>query len=250
MTMSEPERDRETGFRADHEAMSALLRAARAVLEAAPFEQTARRVFDEACAVTGASSGYVALLSATGEENEVLFLEAGGEACAVDPALPMPIRGLRADAYNRGEVVFDNSFAGSAHAALLPAGHVELRNVMFSPLRFDGRVQGIMGLANKAGDFDQRDAVFAAAFGEFAAMALRNARTLDRLRDTVAELERASTQVRQLHGMLPICSVCHKVRDEGGYWQRVDQYIAEHSRATFSHCLCEECYQRTLALDT
>ena len=47
----------------------------------------------------GATSGYVALLSEDGAENEVLFLEAGGFPCDVDPKLPMPIRGLRAEAY-------------------------------------------------------------------------------------------------------------------------------------------------------
>ena len=49
----------------------------------------------------------------TGEENEVLFLEFGGLPCDVDPELPMPIRGLRAEAYRLKKAVYHNDFMNS-----------------------------------------------------------------------------------------------------------------------------------------
>ena len=82
--------------------MAGLLRASRAVLEYHDFEIAARTIFDAAKDLTGATAGYVALLAPDGSENEVLFLDSGGQPCSVDPLLPMPIRGLRAEAYRSG----------------------------------------------------------------------------------------------------------------------------------------------------
>lgn len=60
--------------------------------------------------------------------------------------------------------------------------------------------------------------------------------------DRVKELELALSQVKQLKGLLPICSYCKKVRDDRNYWQRVETYIAAHSDARFSHGICPDCW--------
>lgn len=166
--------------------------AAQAILLHQNFELSAQIIFNEACRMTGATSGYVALLSETGEENEILFLEAGGLSCTVDPNLPMPIRGLRAESYHSGKTVCDNDFMNSEWTELLPPGHVTLTNVMFSPLNVDGKTVGIIGLANKPDDFTEEDATLATAFGEIAAIALQNSRLMDRLDETVKKLEEFS----------------------------------------------------------
>lgn len=57
----------------------------------------------------------------------------------------------------------------------------------------------------------------------------------------VEELELALKEVKTLSGLLPICSGCKKIRQDDGYWQQIEHYIAEHSDAQFSHGLCEEC---------
>jgi len=158
--------------------IEALLEASRAVLKSRDFENAARAIFDSCRRVTGATAGYVALLSADGQRNEVLFLEAGGQPCTVDPSLAMPIRGLRAEAYRLREAVFDNAFASGPHAALLPGGHVRLENVLFAPLTLQDKAVGLIGLGNKPGGFTERDARLATAFGELAAVALVNSRTL------------------------------------------------------------------------
>jgi len=158
--------------------LDSILASSRSILELRPFKETARRIFDEACSLTGARSGYVALLSEDGEENEVVFLESGGLACSVDPGLPMPIRGLRGEAYRLGRAVRDNSFSTSEWADFMPKGHVRLDNVLFAPLNIGGRVVGIMGLANKKLPFTEEDSSVAALLGEIAAVALQVNRTL------------------------------------------------------------------------
>jgi response regulator RpfG family c-di-GMP phosphodiesterase len=58
----------------------------------------------------------------------------------------------------------------------------------------------------------------------------------------VVQLEEALARVKQLQGLLPICSYCKKIRDDGDYWQGVESYIAQHTDAEFSHSVCPGCY--------
>ena len=64
------------------------------------------------------------------------------------------------------------------------------------------------------------------------------------LADRVRELEDAVAQIKQLQGLLPICSYCKKIRDGANYWQRVEDYISAHSDATFTHGICPNCFDR------
>lgn len=49
--------------------------------------------------------------------------------------------------------------------------------------------------------------------------------------------------VKELCGLLPICSVCKKIRDDSGYWKQLELYISQHSSAEFSHSLCPVCLE-------
>ena len=46
-----------------------------------------------------------------------------------------------------------------------------------------------------------------------------------------------------LSGLLPICASCKKVRDDGGYWNQIEEYISAHSEAEFSHGVCPDCFK-------
>lgn len=231
--------------------LQAIMNGSKAVLSQKGFTESARSIFDYCKDLIGATSGYVALLSDAGEENEVLFLEAGGLPCDVDPELPMPIRGLRAEAYHFNKAVYHNDFMNSKWVDFMPTGHVILKNVMFAPLVIDEKTVGIIGLANKATNFDDNDAKLATGFGELAAIALQNSRNLDeriiaekQREKVISELNKALSKVKKLSGLLPICSHCKKIRDDKGYWTQIESYIHEHSEAEFSHSVCEECAKK------
>lgn len=66
----------------------------------------------------------------------------------------------------------------------------------------------------------------------------------NRLRDSIADLQKALADVNTLSGLLPICAGCKRIRDDGGYWNNVEQYLREHTRAEFSHGLCPDCMRR------
>jgi phosphoserine phosphatase RsbU/P len=50
--------------------------------------------------------------------------------------------------------------------------------------------------------------------------------------------------LQRLEGLLPICSYCKRIEDQGKEWQPVEQYVSTRSAAQFSHGICPECYQR------
>ena len=65
------------------------------------------------------------------------------------------------------------------------------------------------------------------------------------------ELRRVSTRmadalekVKMLHGLLPICAWCKRIRDDHGYWSQVETYIHEHTGADFTHGICPECLEK------
>lgn len=62
-----------------------------------------------------------------------------------------------------------------------------------------------------------------------------------RLEKRNRELEKAMEEIRQLQGLLPICSYCKKIRTDQGCWQQIEAYVQEHSDATFTHGICPEC---------
>jgi sigma-B regulation protein RsbU (phosphoserine phosphatase) len=64
------------------------------------------------------------------------------------------------------------------------------------------------------------------------------------LRQKNKELSEALVQVKQLKGLLPICMFCKKIRNDKNYWQQVEEYLAEHTEAGFSHSLCPECLEK------
>ncbi len=72
------------------------------------------------------------------------------------------------------------------------------------------------------------------------------ARVVERTSELIDEkrkVEDALAQVKTLSGMLPICSSCKKVRDDRGYWERIEVYIRDRSEAEFTHGLCPGCVE-------
>jgi phosphoserine phosphatase RsbU/P len=66
------------------------------------------------------------------------------------------------------------------------------------------------------------------------------------LAERIRELQKALAQIRQLEGLLPICSYCKKIRDDQNYWQQVDGYLFTHAGLQFSHGVCPECYAKVV----
>jgi len=68
--------------------------------------------------------------------------------------------------------------------------------------------------------------------------------TMERLDTKNRELENALSEVKTLRGLLPICASCKNIRDDKGYWNRIESYIGKHAEVQFSHGLCPDCAQK------
>jgi PAS domain S-box-containing protein len=53
-------------------------------------------------------------------------------------------------------------------------------------------------------------------------------------------------QIKQLKGIIPICSYCKKIRDDEESWHQLETYISEHSEALFSHGICPTCFDEQM----
>jgi hypothetical protein len=60
----------------------------------------------------------------------------------------------------------------------------------------------------------------------------------------IAELHRALTEIDALRELLPICASCKRIRDDGGYWNSVEEYFTRRGSINFSHTLCPECVRK------
>ncbi len=74
----------------------------------------------------------------------------------------------------------------------------------------------------------------------------------DRLRTALAEnealvlqLREALQKVRTLSGLIPVCAWCRRIRNDAGYWKKIEDYVAEHTDAIFTHGMCPECFAST-----
>lgn len=68
------------------------------------------------------------------------------------------------------------------------------------------------------------------------------------LRD-ITERKEAENNISILKGLLPICSFCKKIRSDQGYWERIEDYIRDHSEAEFTHSLCPPCAKKEYGID-
>ncbi|MBN1995671.1 MAG: response regulator [Anaerolineae bacterium] len=120
------------------------------------------------------------------------------------------------------------------------------------PLQLRDRVIGVLEVVNKLnGTFDVNDLELVETIAASAAIAIDNTWLVEALHQhavdlehTNAELQEALDKVKILTGLLPICSGCKKIRNDHGYWEQVEIYIASHSDAEFSHGLCPECIKK------
>ncbi len=89
---------------------------------------------------------------------------------------------------------------------------------------------------------DEEDIIegFEAGAVDYVKKPFNKAELLARIK-THIELKRAIDEIKTLRGILPICSMCKKVRDDQGYWNQIEVYITDRSDAEFSHSICPKC---------
>ncbi|MDO9264288.1 MAG: hypothetical protein Q7U02_10010 [Desulfosalsimonadaceae bacterium] len=67
---------------------------------------------------------------------------------------------------------------------------------------------------------------------------------IERRKKLEAELKQALSEVKTLRGLIPICAMCKNIRDDKGYWNRIESYVSAHSEAEFTHSICPDCMKK------
>ncbi|SDT97029.1 Response regulator receiver domain-containing protein [Verrucomicrobium sp. GAS474] len=106
----------------------------------------------------------------------------------------------------------------------------------------DARQDIVTGLKSGVNDyvtkpFDQSELLARIAIG----MEMVTLQTT--LAQRVDELQHAMAEIKQLNGLVPICSYCKKIRDDKNYWHQLERYISSKTDAKFSHGICPDCYE-------
>ena len=183
----------------------------------------------------GTSDGYFEWTSKTGRAERSPRV---AELLDVDAAaLPPTFEGLLArvlpeDAQPLGEA-FREVVSGARDAL----------DVEFRVLTSDGSERWLQARARRSVDTEQGTLVSGAVtdVSERREAERRITAQLRRNEALVADLQEALESVKDLRGLLPICMYCHKIRDDRGYWERIERYIAARADVQFSHGLCPEC---------
>lgn len=74
-------------------------------------------------------------------------------------------------------------------------------------------------------------------------------RAEDALKTQRNKLQRMLSEIKTLQGLLPICMICKKIRDDRGYWKQLEKYLSEHANVKFSHGICPDCYAKQDKVD-
>lgn len=112
-------------------------------------------------------------------------------------------------------------------------------SVIALPLMFEGRLTGFFGLdaVTAPHHWNPSEIALLRLFGSF----ILHTQLRKWQNEEIAE---ARAELQALHGLLPICFSCHKIRDDKGYWHKVEQYIGARSEAEFTHGLCPDCREK------
>ena len=168
---------------------------------------------------------------------------------------PIDQAGVWVDCIHQRRPVIHNDYASLPHRKGLPAGHVQVVRDLSVPVMEDDRIVAVLGVGNKASDYDDFDIDLVSLLAENVWSVVRRTRVLEELQQQVAartaelagrneELAQALAEIKTLSGILPICAHCKQVRDDQGYWNRLEAYLSKHSDAVVSHSICPDCLRK------
>jgi YesN/AraC family two-component response regulator len=103
--------------------------------------------------------------------------------------------------------------------------------------------QGALNYLRKPVNFDELLITIKRGFELISLRETLEKKTYDLIK-TNRELKQALSEIKQLSSFLPICSSCKKIRDDDGYWNRIESYIETHTDSVFTHSICPQCSEK------
>jgi hypothetical protein len=120
-------------------------------------------------------------------------------------------------------------------------------SVALIPIRANRNIVGLLQLNDRRKDCFTLDMIhFYEGISASIGVALMRKQAEKERERLITELETTLSRVKQLEGIIPICSYCKKIRDDQDDWHGLEKYITDHSEALFSHSICPACFEREI----
>ncbi len=82
---------------------------------------------------------------------------------------------------------------------------------------------------------------------DFAELLLRLRDTVElqlRQQATIAQLQQANQTISEMSELIPICSYCHQIRDDQGFWEKLETSFYKSRGMKFTHSICPACMEK------
>jgi PAS domain S-box-containing protein len=138
------------------------------------------------------------------------------------------------------DVAQDSNFPRAAIARA--AG---LRGAFAFPVLSGSQVAGVIEFfSRQVRKPDEQLLLMMGALGNLIGLFLSRKRVEGERERLLEELQEALASIKTLRGLLPICAACKKIRDDSGYWNRIEDYVRDRSQAEFTHGICPDCARK------
>ena len=59
-----------------------------------------------------------------------------------------------------------------------------------------------------------------------------------------AKLSQSLAEIQELREMIPICAWCHSVRNDKGFYEKIETYLSKLTGSTLTHGICPACIEK------
>lgn len=220
--------------------LTALLGAARSIATGLDLASTLGRITDEAARIAATPHVKILLL----DPETALLRPAASSGVPMSGGFAVPLGGRYSGIVAAtGQPLFIADTQSDPQNPLIERDReYGIRTYLGLPIRAGETVLGVLTFnTERPRAWSDEELAYLASFADQAAIALANARLYEAESAARREAQAALAQVKQLHGLLPICAWCKRVRNDRNYWEQIEGYIGERTEATFSHGICPEC---------
>jgi hypothetical protein len=125
--------------------------------------------------------------------------------------------------------------------------HDGYMSIALIPIHANKKIVGLLQLNDRKKDRLSLDIVrYFESLSASIGVALMRKQAEETLEKAHSDLRKAFDEITTLQGLIPICAWCKKIRDDTGYWEKLERYLVSHTKATFTHGICPECATRHL----
>lgn len=183
--------------------------------------------------LTKSEAGYLHFVNEDQKTIELISWSKGAlKLCTAEKTAHYPIdqAGIWADSVRLRRPVVHNYYQNMHNKKGYPEGHFQVIRHLSVPIFDSEKIVAVAGVGNKETLYDDSD--------------LRQTMLFMNSMWTILKHKRSEDEIKKLRGILPLCSFCKKIRDDKGYWERVDVYISKYSEADISHGICPDCLKK------